>query len=125
MRASKVLTCYEHFAILRHGSQIEKHHPATRKIESGFTVPIYGNDHRVVTVRSGRWIADVKIIKAQRLREEFGRFFSLRDVERQMVERSGPVDEVVLDLLQWLSVDHAGWEQEFERWRESRDRRDA
>lgn len=123
-RTSDGLICYEHLAIEQNRSQTEEHHPATRRVEPAFTVPIFGNDHRVVTVMSGRWDDFIKGIKDSALREKFGRFFALRDVERQMVERSGPVDQVVLDLLRWLPVAHPGWEKDLERWCASEDVRD-
>lgn len=123
--SSDDLSCYEHRAIRQGRSPVEQHHPATKKVEPSFTVPIFGNDHRVLSVRSKRWIDAVKHVKDGDLQAALGRFFSLRDVERQMVERSGPVDDVILDLLRWLSVDRPGWEQDFERWRDSKDPRDS
>lgn len=119
------LMCYEHGRLHQRRAIVEEHHPATRKIEPKFRVPIFGNDHRVLTVRSARWTGVVKKIKDGQLQAAFGRFFALRDVERQMVERSGPPDEVVLDILLWLAAEQPGWEQEFQRYRNSTDPSDS
>lgn len=118
------LLCYEHRAVRQGRSSVEAHHPATRAIDPAFTVPLYGDDHRIVTVMSRRWLDVIKNVKDNALQRRLGSFFSLRDVERQMVERSGTVDDVILDILGWLHTDHPGWEQDLERWRASRERRD-
>ena len=123
--SSEDLLCYEHRSVRQGRAPFERHHPATRKAEPTFTVPIFGNDHRLLTVMSKRWIDVIKNIRDGALQAALGHFFSLRDVERQMVERSGPVDDVVLELLRWLSVDRPGWEQDFQRWRDSKDPRDS
>lgn len=119
------LLCYEHRKVQQGRSPVENHHPATKNIESAFTVPTFGNDHRVLTVMSKRWVADVRDVNSSALRMDLARQAGLRDVEQQLVNEYGDTVDRVLELVQWLDETRPEWEQELERWRNSMNRGDA
>jgi hypothetical protein len=119
------LLCYEHRSVQHSRLPVEYHHPATKNIESAFAAPTFGNDHRVLTVMSKRWIADLKDVKSSVVRMDLARLAGLRDVERQLVDKYGDTVERLLDVVRYFDEAKPGWEQDFERWRDSKDRRDA
>src|SRR5271165_364610 len=62
--SSEDLLCYKHRAIQQGRTPVEDQHPGTRAIDPTSTVPMLGNDHRVVTVMSKSWIDAVKTVQS-------------------------------------------------------------
>jgi len=124
-RSTEGVLCYEHQALQQNRPLLEKHHPAKREFEPEFTVPTFGNDHRVVTVMSNHWVNDIKSVKSSAMRISLARLCGLFDVLRQLVEKyAGFLDRIRLVFV-WLDETRPEWEQEFERWRKSMDQRDT
>jgi hypothetical protein len=122
--SSKDLLCYEHRALQQNRPLAEGHHPATKRVEPGFTVQTLGNDHRAVTVMSRRWAGDLKDMKSSALRKSFARLAGLRDVERQLIDKYQDTTDLVGEFMAWVDQMHPEWEEEFNRSLASRERRE-
>jgi hypothetical protein len=120
--SSDDLVCYEHRRIQQGATPVEDQHPATKRIDPTFTVPMLGNDHRVVTVMSRSWIDGVKSVQSSSMQKHLARLFALRDNERQLVEQYGRAAEELLAFFRWLEEKYPGVVQEFEQWRDSNER---
>jgi hypothetical protein len=116
--SSEDLLCYEHRGIRQGKTPVEDHHPWTRAIDPNFTLPMFGNDHRVVTVMSKSWIEDVKGVKSSSTRKELARLNALIDGVRQIIEKYQDTPSRILEVFRWLDETRPGWQQEFEAWRD-------
>ena len=118
------LLCYEHRAVRQGRSPVEDHHPATRAIEPDYTIPMPGNDHRVVTVMAKYWTDDVKKITSGEIQKDVARFSGFFDGMRQLVEKYQDTVRTLRLIIVWLSETYPTWEQDFRRWLTSRERRE-
>ena len=118
------LRCYEHRMVEQGRTHIEGHHPATEAIEPDFTVPMFGDDHRVVTVMSNYQNDDLQDITSSAFRMEVARFSGLFDAVRQMVEKYKDTVRLYRLIVVWLSETQPAWEQDFNGWLASRERRE-
>lgn len=83
-----------------------------------------GNDHRVVTVMSQYWAKFIKRTGGSVLARDYARLSSMRDGELQMARKYKDTTARVGAFLLWVDEHHPEVLQEFERWRDSMDRRD-
>ena len=114
-RSTGVILCYEHDEVRRGHLPVEQHHPATKAIEPKFTVPTFGNDHRVLTVMQRRWLSLIKSVDSSAMVKDLARMASLFDDLRLMIEKYGPTIEIMPIMCRWWDQIRPGWRQEFER----------
>ena len=115
-RSTGVLLCDEHDKVRRGQVPVEQHHPATKAVEPKFTVPTFGNDHRVLTVMQRRWLPLVKSVESSAMVKDLARMASAFDNLRLIIEKYSPTVANLTMICLWWDQTRPGWWQEFERW---------
>lgn len=117
--SSEDLLCYEHRAIQQGRTPVEAHHPETKAIDPAFTVPMFGNDHRVVTVMSQTWLESIEDVRSSSIRKDLARLSGLLDVVRQLVDRYEKTPDQLRRVIRWLDETQPGWQQECDEWHDT------
>lgn len=97
------IVCYEHLLISEGKQPIEKHHPSGEHNDPDFTVPIPGNDHRILSNRQNYDWPDE----------------TLRNPNGSILRKAAAAIRGFLDMLR-LIIDRAvGWIPDYLEWLDS------
>jgi hypothetical protein len=111
--------CYECQALDRGRSLVEDHHPAGKSVDPAFTVPVPGNDHRVLSVMQDDWPQATRSDHTgSPLLHAAAYLRGWLDVLRRILDRLDEIPMLLEDLNGWLATLRGErWWEQFARWR--------